>query len=115
MTKYLVCKCGWKSKPYPDDTMFMGLGGILSCPECTRFKRNPTLTEGLYGQVHSIIVNEPYNPSKRTNASQIKHFYCEFIGTEVDFNFCENCITKKLNGINCYWKRLKRKKNAKMS
>jgi Zn finger protein HypA/HybF involved in hydrogenase expression len=67
MTKYLICKCGWKSEPYADNTEFMGLGGILSCPECTKFKRNPTLCEGQYGHVHSIIVNESYNPSKREN------------------------------------------------
>jgi hypothetical protein len=111
MTKYLVCKCGWKSEPYPDNTLFLGLGGTLSCPECTKVKRNPTL-EGLYGHVHSITVDEPYNPSKRKNIPEIKRFYCEFTDLEVDSNFCANCGIKLEPKIKCHWKRLKRKKGC---
>jgi len=33
--KYLVCAyCGWISEAYPNDALFAGPGGQLSCPEC---------------------------------------------------------------------------------
>lgn len=63
--KYLKCSCGWQSKAYSIDHLFVGLGGTLSCPECTKLKRNPTL-EGLYGHVRIIEDEESYNPSKRS-------------------------------------------------
>jgi hypothetical protein len=83
MTKYLVCSCGWKSEAYPDGTRFAGLGGVLSCPECTKYKRNPTL-EGCYGHVHVITVNKSYNPSKRKNEPEF--------GEEVNGNLCRKKI-----------------------
>lgn len=68
--KYLICSCGWMSKPYPENTMFAGVGGQLSCPECTKYKRNPNIE--VYGHVKSIIREEPYNPSKRSCKEVIK-------------------------------------------
>lgn len=50
MTKFLVCVCGWRSEAYPDDTIFAGLGGELSCPECTKKKRNRQIE--VYGLIH---------------------------------------------------------------
>jgi len=50
MTRFLVCECGWKSKAFPNDAVFVGLGGNLSCPECTKHKRNKGIE--VYGSVH---------------------------------------------------------------
>jgi hypothetical protein len=50
MTLFKVCKCDWKSKPYPDNTTFIGVGGQLSCPICTKEKRNMCIE--VYGSVH---------------------------------------------------------------
>jgi hypothetical protein len=34
--RYLVCAyCGWISEAYPNDTLFAGPGGQLSCPDCS--------------------------------------------------------------------------------
>jgi hypothetical protein len=112
MTKYLVCKCGWKSQPYPDTTAFVGLGGTLGCPECTKFRRNPTL-EGLFGHVHVETIDEPYNPSKRKNIPDFDTpFYCELLDIEVTSEFCLKCNYGKLkhNFPRCKWIRNRRMK-----
>jgi len=57
MAKYMACICGWVSEPYPDDYMFMGLGGILDCPDCRANLRNATL-EMCYGNVDVITSEE---------------------------------------------------------
>jgi hypothetical protein len=57
MAKYMACICGWVSEPYPDNYMFMGLGGVLDCPLCRAQLRNATL-EGCYGHVTTINSEE---------------------------------------------------------
>ena len=52
--KQLVCICGWKSKLYPDGTMFAGPGGQLSCPDCSSVERNKNIE--VYGSVKVITV-----------------------------------------------------------
>ena len=103
LTKYLVCKCGWKSKPYPDETMFAGVGGQLSCPICTKLKRNRNIE--VYGNVQSIEVSDLFNPSKRKNKKSRPHqFFCNIIGTNVTEGFCEQCLFKEIISECCYWK-----------
>jgi len=47
-----VCICGWQSNPYPEDTLFAGLGGQLFCPKCTELQRNRNIE--VYGDVKVI-------------------------------------------------------------
>lgn len=53
---FRMCVCGWHSEGYPDDTIFMGLGGQLSCPECTTEKRNQNIE--VYGNVEVVNQDE---------------------------------------------------------
>lgn len=57
MTKYMACICGWVSEEYPDDYMFMSLGGILDCPICHAKQQNATL-EGCHGHVTVVTLEE---------------------------------------------------------
>lgn len=113
MTRYLVCKCGWKSKPYSDDAMFMGVGGQLSCPTCTRLKINRNIE--VYGSVEVVQVPNAFNPSKREN-KKLKpfKFFCRVVQTEVDEEFCELCLQGKLmhNIPNCYWRTATKEKSS---
>lgn len=89
MTKFLVCICGWRSKAYPDDTIFCGIGGELSCPECTKRKRNRQIeayglirVEDEHGYTQCTQCGELYNMSKGSaHASPI-------------YNWCINCWLK---------------------
>lgn len=54
--RQLVCICGWKSELYPDDYLFIGPGGQLGCPECTKSKRNKNIE--VYGSVEVEDVGE---------------------------------------------------------
>lgn len=55
--KRLVCICGWRSYPYPEDTLFAGCGGELNCPECSKAERNKGIEA--YGSVHSVTEELP--------------------------------------------------------
>lgn len=57
MAKYMICVCGWISEEYPDNYMFMGLGGVLNCPICHAQQRNATL-EMCYGHISVVTSKE---------------------------------------------------------
>jgi hypothetical protein len=112
MTKYLVCSCGWKSKPYPDNAMFAGIGGQLSCPVCTKLKQNRNIE--VYGSVEDVQVPDSYNPSKRENKKLKSYeFFCNIIAKHVDAEFCEQCqIGKLASKPKCYWRTATEEKSS---
>lgn len=77
--KQLTCTyCGWKSKLYPDGTLFAGPGGTLSCPDCGKNKVNGPFIEGAYGNVKVISIG-PFKGWK-INHSRKQHLIHYFLG-----------------------------------
>lgn len=104
VTEYLVCKCGWKSRPHSNNTPFIGLGGQLSCPRCTKLRRNPNIE--VYGSIEIIYVPDEMNPSKRKEKnleSNHPEFICDFLSRATNWKLCEKCRFKQ-SISRCYWK-----------
>jgi hypothetical protein len=73
--KQLVCRdCGWKSELYPDGTVFMGFGGQIGCPDCTKAQRNSNIE--VYGNVDDVDV-PPFKGWKmsRSHRTKLIHYY----------------------------------------
>jgi len=50
---WLECEaCGWRAGPFSLKTLFLGLGGQIPCPECTKKLRNKNIET--YGRVRIV-------------------------------------------------------------
>lgn len=73
MPKFMFCSaCGFLGGPYPDDMIWAGPGGQLSCRVCTHKRENKNIE--VYGHVHLIEVGG-WEPEIQRLQSLLEFYY----------------------------------------